>query len=484
MGNRWFDVDKEGLSKVVKRRGMEFVLYELLQNAWDTNAGTAEVTLTPVEGRPLVEIRVLDDDPDGFKDLSHAYTLFAESDKKVDATKRGRFNLGEKLVLAVCEHAEICSTKGTVKFEPDGTRRNTGKKREHGTEFFALVRMTRDELKEVLAATRKLLPPIETVINGETVQTRAPLCTFTVTLPTEIADAEGYLKRSARKTEVRVYERSLDQSSRLYEMGIPVVDTDDPWDIEIMQKIPLNAERDNVTPAYLREVRVHVINEMHAYLKPDDAVKPAVQEALADSRITAAAVNQILDHQFGDKRVIFDGSDREATSRSFANGYSVIPGSAFSKDQWSNIRRTGAVQAAGKVFPSPKVYGSEGEECEPIPEEKWTPGMRNIAEYAEELGYKVLKVTVKARFENRFGAMDIANYGRGGHLCFNVARLGKAWFDQGPTEAVNDLLIHEFAHEYGAHLTDEFDHGLSRIGAAMVRMAMNDPAFFRKYGFK
>jgi 3-(3-hydroxy-phenyl)propionate hydroxylase len=31
-------------------------------------------------------------------DLTHAFTLFAESAKKGDAEKRGRFNLGEKLV--------------------------------------------------------------------------------------------------------------------------------------------------------------------------------------------------------------------------------------------------------------------------------------------------------------------------------------------------------------------------------------------------
>lgn len=484
MSNRWFDVDKEGLSKVVKRRGMEFVLYELIQNAWDTNAGVASVRLTPVEGRPLVEISVVDDDPDGFKDLSHAYTLFAESDKKVDASKRGRFNLGEKLVLAVCDHAEICSTKGTVKFEPDGTRRSSSKKREHGTEFKALVRMTRDELKDVLSATRKLIPPIDTVVNDEKLRTRAPLHTFTATLPTEVADSEGYLRRTARKTEIRVYERPLDQPSRLYEMGIPVVDLDDPWDVEIMQKIPLNAERDNVTPAYLREVRVHVINEMHAYLKPEDAVKPAVQETLADERISNEAVNKILDHQYGEKRAVFDGSDREANSKSFANGYAIIPGSAFTKDQWSNIRRTKAALPAGKLFPSPKIYDSDGETAEPIPEEKWTDGMRKIAEFSEELGYKVLKIAITVRFENRFGAIDAANYGRGGELCFNIARLGKAWFDQGPSDAVIDLLIHEFAHEYGSHLTPEFDHALSRLGAAMVRIAMTDPAFFRKYGFK
>jgi hypothetical protein len=43
--------------------------------------------------------------PGRVRDLSHAFTLFAESVKKGDAEKRGRFNLGEKLVLALCDEA-------------------------------------------------------------------------------------------------------------------------------------------------------------------------------------------------------------------------------------------------------------------------------------------------------------------------------------------------------------------------------------------
>lgn len=42
---------------------------------------------TPVEGKPL------DDDPDGFRDLRHAFTVFAESDKKTDATKRSPMSI-------------------------------------------------------------------------------------------------------------------------------------------------------------------------------------------------------------------------------------------------------------------------------------------------------------------------------------------------------------------------------------------------------
>ena len=78
----WFEVDKAGLALLVRRRGMAFLLNELVQNAWDTEATRVEVKIEAIPHRPAVKLSVFDDDPDGFKDLRHAYTLFAPSEKK------------------------------------------------------------------------------------------------------------------------------------------------------------------------------------------------------------------------------------------------------------------------------------------------------------------------------------------------------------------------------------------------------------------
>src|SRR3990172_1784245 len=94
----WFEVDRAGLAKLVERRGKAFLLYELISNCWDTGATEVVVTLGEI-GR-AVELTIVDNDVNGFADLTHAYTLFAESSRKSDPSKRGRFNLGEKLVLA------------------------------------------------------------------------------------------------------------------------------------------------------------------------------------------------------------------------------------------------------------------------------------------------------------------------------------------------------------------------------------------------
>jgi len=127
----WFTVDKDGLAKVLGRRGKAFAMLELIQNAWDAPGATqVEVTLKPAaRGRTLLIVE--DNSPNGFSDLAHAYTLFKESEKKADPTKRGRFDVGEKLVLAICDCARICTTRGTLMFDQAG-RRELPEKRDQG----------------------------------------------------------------------------------------------------------------------------------------------------------------------------------------------------------------------------------------------------------------------------------------------------------------------------------------------------------------
>ena len=55
--------------------------------------------------------------------------------------KRGQFNLGEKLVLAVCDQASISTTKGTVVFDPDqGRIEKPRQKRDRGSSSRAASR--------------------------------------------------------------------------------------------------------------------------------------------------------------------------------------------------------------------------------------------------------------------------------------------------------------------------------------------------------
>jgi hypothetical protein len=94
----WFTVDRQGLAKILTRKGVAHIVLEPLSNAWDERVSRVDVTLERIPCTRAARLVVADDSPEGFADLSHAYKLFAESAKKSDSTRRGRFNAGDKAV--------------------------------------------------------------------------------------------------------------------------------------------------------------------------------------------------------------------------------------------------------------------------------------------------------------------------------------------------------------------------------------------------
>src|SRR5262249_53900798 len=208
----------------------------------------------------LADLSVEDDAPEGFHDLTHAYTLFAPSAKRGNPEQRGQFNLGEKLVLAVCEQASITTTKGCVTFDPEQGRIEKPDRRDRGSVFQGRIRMTPEESSQVCDYLRSLLLPdgIVVTFNGNRLLPRKPVHVFTASLETQIADDKGVMRPTTRKAQVSLYEPLAGEAPALYEMGLPIVTTGDRWSVNIGQKVPLNRDRNNVKPAYLRAVRTLV----------------------------------------------------------------------------------------------------------------------------------------------------------------------------------------------------------------------------------
>ena len=74
-----------------------------------------------------------------------------------------------------------------------------------------------------------------------------------------------------------------------------------------------------------------------------------------------------------------------------------------------------------------------------------------------------------------------ACYG-GGRLTFNLLRLGHRWFEQGASEDVDALLIHEFGHEYsGDHLSSDYHEALCKLGAGLKKLALERPEAMRLF---
>jgi hypothetical protein len=485
MKKQWFDVDKAGLGRQAEEQGKGRLVGELIQNALDEQ-GVSQivVTLALVPGKELADLTVEDDAPEGFRDLTHAYTLFAPSVKRANPEQRGQFNLGEKLVLAVCEQASISTTKGTVLFDPDqGRLERPGQKRERGSAFAGRIPMTGQEYAEVCDYIRLLLLPdgIAVTFNGQPLLPRRPVHTFTASLETQLADGKGVMRPTTRKAQVSLYEPLPGETPSLYEMGLPVVETGDRWHVNVAQKVPLNKDRNNVPPRYLRAVRTLVLNEMHERLSEADANEDWVRQAGSSPDCSEEAIKKVLTLRFGDKFAAFDPNDREANKNFVAQGGAIVCGPMLSPQEWANAKKAGTIQPAGKLCPSPRPYSQEkdGKNVTVIPPDKWTPGMKRVAAYAVFLGQELLGVPVTVTFvttTNNFSACYAP-----GDLHFNLFRLGHAWFDQGITPAVDELLLHEFGHQYsGDHLSEEYHEGLCKLGAGLKRLALAKPEAFRR----
>lgn len=497
--DQWFKVDKEGLAKILERRGVAFVLTELFQNAWDEDGVTrVDATLDPVAGKPFAILRVEDDAPDGFRDLADSFTLFAESYKKGDATKRGRFNLGEKLVLALAREARISSTTGTVVFLDDGTRRTSRKRTIAGSIFEATVRLTRAQVDEVTDAVALLLPPpgIVSTFNGHTLTPVEPRRAFEAVLPTEVADADGVLRRTNRKTEIELYDEAEGIARYLYELGIPVVEIDCQWSINVCQKIPMNLERDGVTPAYLRRLLAVTLNHAFEDLTPEFAGRPSTIDAAGHKAIEGDALNAVLDGTLGRDRVVRDPNDPEANHEAAAHDHTVVGGNQLPRDLWDRIREERGrgrdlLPSAGRKFPSPQAWDPNGTEIvNPLDPDALTEGMKRVVAYTSRLGVLLLNEPVAARVFPRMNSNSIAaTYDRTfARVDFNLANLGRGWFarrDREGLKAIHRLLIHEFSHNVeGDHLSPQFRDEVERLGAALADLILAGEIDPREYGFE
>lgn len=469
----WFEVEKEGLAKLLERKGKAFALYELLQNAWDQDVKKVKATIErPAHGYGI--IRVEDDDPEGFANMNHAWTLFAESAKKDDPNKRGRFNLGEKLVLAICRFAEIKSVKGAVRFDDSG-RHTLRKTREQGSEFSGDMRMTVDEYEEILEGAKKLIPPegIETEVNGIKLVRPKLLKSFDLSLPTEKADEEGVMRRMERKTLVEVYDAG-EGKGIIYELGIPIVETSDKYHVNVMQKVPLNMERDNVHPSYLRKIRTAILDQMYQELEQEDVNQAWVRDGIA--KAAPEAVKHCIETRFGENAVIYDPSDPEANKLSVIEGRNVVKGPMLSAEEWERVRENKIMLPAGQVTPSPKPYSDDpnADPEELIERKDWTEGMLRMEAYAKWLGFALFGRNITVRM-TRAGHNFTACYGKG-QLTFNITTLGKDWFDSDFGAKHDALLIHEFTHEYeGDHFSKNFYRSLCRMGSEFVELSLKNP---------
>lgn len=474
------EVDMKGFRQLFANRPVYRAIEELISNAFDEKGVTrVDVTLNWASG--YLNVQVIDDAPDGFRDMKDAYTLFASSYKKDNLNQRGRFNFGEKWVVARATWMEIKSTTGCVTFENNSRRVSRSNVTDAGTAVTASFKINRVQCAEIAARLQAIIVPLGIRLRVDTDNVtvdvghrRDCICVALCNLPTVGVNEAGELITKRANTEVEIYPAADKQRGGcIYEMGIPIVYTGDLYDANVRQKVPQTLQRDNVTPKYLAELRAVVLENTAKLLTEETASATCVVSVL--DRVSPAAVNVVLDKSYGEKRVVYDPTDTEASNRAVAEGYAVIHGGAFSREVWDNIRRSDAAQPAGQVFPTPQPYGTSpgAKPVKVIPRDQWPDGAARIANIAEivaeeTLGCKHLEVRL-VDTNNGFVACcgpEVAGVHTRGRLDFNVRRLGKDWFLSDPetTWQVMDLIIHELAHIVESnHLSEAYYDALTMI---------------------
>lgn len=460
----WFEVSKEGLKELQLGKPKHYVLRELVQNAWDENIKECKVETE--WNNEEAKISVEDDNPEGFKNLSDAFTLFAPTSKRKNPKQRGRFNVGEKQALSICDRAVVETTKGTILFDSTGRIKNPRKKRKAGSKITVFLRMEKSEYNEMLEVVKNYLVPrnIKFLVNGKKIGYRKPYKVIKASLLTEI-EKDRMLKRVMRMTEINILEPL--EKARLYEMGIPVIEIDCQFDIDVQQKIPLSINRDSVPQFYLSSLYAEVLNETYSDIEEEDSSQGWIREAMRNKRISKEAIKEIVNKRYGDKVVVANPFDRNSIDEAISRGYRVITGGELSKKEWENIRIIGAgiIKSSSELFGSgittSKIYKPNKE-------------MIKVAEMAKKIARECFGIEIKVNFAKWKGV--VAQYG-GKVLTFNVGVLGKGFFVE-RLEIILDLIIHEIGHEKGLHTEKSYHQALTMMAGKLIVKALRNPDFF------
>lgn len=477
MKNNWFEIDKKGLQQIQNDKNKFFIIKELVSNSFDEDINRCVLTLDFDKDKELF-VNVLDDSKDGFKDLKDSYTMFAPSYKKGIATKRGRFNVGEKFALSMFRTACITSTTGRVTFLEDGTRKKTYTKIDKGTLFMGkLPKINKSQYEDLINQSQNIIPPkdVEFLVNGKVIDRLPTYKSFIEELPSITKDDEGNLVKTKRKTEIELFKTDV---HFIYEMGIPVVSTDIGFSINVNQKIPLSKDRDNVSPSYLKKLKTYILNHTSSDLSEEETKSSWVQEALENA--DTHAVKNVIDVRYGDDAVVFDVTDHEANKKAFADDKNVITGGSFNSQVWDNIRKTrddyeDFAKPSGSIgkYASPNMSGTRPAEL--LDKSKITKEMKQVISLAKKLHKQLFNQELNVEIFNEKGLGGnrlLATYCKGysgSDLSFYYKTLGKDWFNlQNNKVKIIELIIHEFGHFYsGDHLSERYYDGLCEIGAKL-----------------
>ena len=366
----------------------------------------------------------------------------------------------------------------TVTFPRPGSREETPNSRKKGTVVSVLMPWNEEQSKELVAMLQRFRPQVSCrlFVNDLQVPLRPAKVIRSATLQTVVQQAPNQpMLTSQRRTEIHLVESPDPNGKRwLYEMGIPVQVISCPWDIDVMQKIPMGQQRNTVSEPYLNRIYAEALNECHKALNHDEFGSEWVKRAIEHPDIDPQAVNATVKGRYGKCKSVFFTLDSDANMRASEAGYGVINPGGLSKKENEALRKHGGVKDSDEVFPTSPPPRSDYEAESDTNQARFADWVVEIA------GHCGLKATVRYFDEpDNDRQADCKVSTTTPILRFNEAHLGETFF-QPPYGSVDhwNLLLHEFGHAVADRSEsghgEAWGEGVSKAGALIAAHLLRD----------
>ena len=474
-----FAVSESGMRELNISREPWDLVKELIQNAWDEvpYATECRVIVDPQPDGSTTWVTVEDDGP-GFSDIADAYTLMGHTGKRLEPTQRGRFNIGEKDVISVAIEAVIETAHQTVTFPRAGSRTVADNSRRKGTVVSVLMPWNSDLSKELVDRLQRFrcTNKCRLFVNDREVPPRPAAEVCDVSIPTMKQDGPNQpMYAQQRRTEIHLLEPPAGSGDRwLYEMGIPVQPIECPWDVDVMQKIPMSQQRNAVSEAYLNRIYAEVLNAGHHRMEQDEFGAQWVKRAVEHPQIKSPAVKATLKGRYRSDRVVFATLDGDANARALEDGYGVANPGGLSKKEIEAFRKHAGVKDSDEVFPTSPPPLNDYEADPDSNQVKFADWVVRMASHCN------LKATVRYFDEPGNDRLaDCSATTMSPTLRFNAARLGPEFFEPpyGSIEHWN-LVFHELGHalsvESTTHHGESWGKGVSMASAMIAEQLLRN----------
>ena len=453
-----FEVNTAGMRQLHADRHPEQLIKELIQNVFDEQ--TTHCTIK-VDARKDGTLVTVEDDGEGFADITDAYTLMADTPKRMDPEKRGRFNLGDKEVISVSTWAQLETVGWTVLFPPEGGRELRRNKRTRGTKVTTLMPWDQQQADRLVQRLSLIRPPEHILykVNGETIPHRPELAVHRAILPSVLQSNPGEpIRPTRRMTDIHILTPRQEQGW-IHEMGIPIQEIDLPYDVDVMQKVPMPPNRDVVAESYLKTLYSEVLNAIHDQMPPQNFAATWVRTAIESPRITSEAVQTTIKNRYGDKVVTWS-SETESNIKALDEGYLVLSTRSMSRPERSNLRELGGLKSSRELFPKDPATTTYIDVSD-------DPDKTAFAQWVREIGHMAgMQVTPLFVYkpDNQMDATCTSSTDSP-VLELNIARLDDNFFKERGQEQLH-LIIHELGH---ASMQGIMSHG-PRWGAGCAQV--------------